>query len=630
MSGFSEAARTALRRNAWPVGEFSISLTVCIVVLTEVAAVLISTPASTQSIALPVLALGAGAMFGLGLTDIAHRRELAFARALIVTGLLWSLSALMASDDALAYSIGRVSQWCATLSIAYLLLSYPSGRLASRASRVLFACSTLLTALLYLPTALVAQFPHLSLWSTCAPDCPQNALSLVRSTPALVQDVAVPLRESLTVALFTAIAVAVARRARKAESPLGRLHAPIVAFAILQAVVWALYFPLRAIAPQSGALSVLGWIFVLSFPCVGVACGTGRPYQRVRAANVLERLARNLIGSASAADVRFALAGALEDPSLRILHSFPGDCDAWVDESGSPVELALAADAQRVTQVASGSWRIAILQEASPAADMSPGQDVALAFSAGSYALAALENHCLTDELQCALRSLAESRASRLTAEQDARQKIERDLHDGAQQHLVALRLKLGLAAAWIEGRDRECAALLHGLQHDVDATIDEVRTLARGIYPPLLARAGLRDALREAGRAATLPTTVLADKRLGRFPVEIEMTVYFSCSEAMQNAAKHAGAASGVTISVWQDGELHFEVRDDGAGFDLRTTPYGTGLSNLSDRLAAVGGRLTIWSAPDQGTVLKGWIPLPPAGMLDPGFNSPAAAPAA
>ena len=108
----------------------------------------------------------------------------------------------------------------------------------------------------------------------------------------------------------------------------------------------------------------------------------------------------------------------------------------------------------------------------------------------------------------------------------------------------------------------------------------------------------------------AALPATVRAE-RIGRYPPEIETTVYFSCSEALQNAAKHAESATGVTISVWQDRELHFEVRDDGAGFDVSTTPLGNGLTNLRDRLAAVGGTITLTSTPGQGTVLGGSIPL-------------------
>lgn len=631
MSGVAEYTQTGLRRIALPVSEVSIAVTVCLVTAVGVFVALLSAPATTRDTALPVFVLGAGAMFGLGLTDIVHDRELRFARALIVAGVLWSLTALTAAPQSVPYSLGHASQWFVYLAVAYLLLSYPAGRLTGQTSRALFAGVALLLGALFLPTLFFGQFPHPSLWSMCTAHCPRNAFSLERSTPWVVRDVVVPLRDVVAVALFAVIAGVMIRRARRAEPMLGQLYAPIATFAVLQTVVFAVYFPLRALAPHSDALTVVSWIFVLSLPAVALACATSRVYRQLHAASVLERLARILKGSANASDVSLALAAALEDPGLRILHSFPGDSHPWVDESGQPAEPAVATAGRRVTEVTSGNWRIAVLHNASLA------DDRGLVVSAGSYALAALENQSLTDELRNSVSDLAQSRASRLTVEHDTRQKIERDLHDGAQQRLVALRLRLGLVAAKLERRDPAGAEVLHALEKDVDATIDEVRSLARGIYPPLLARTGLRDALRGASRDAAVPTTVRAD-HLGRYPPEIETTVYFACSEALQNAAKHAPTATGVTISVWQDGELearqlHFEVRDDGSGFDLQTTPYGTGLSNLRGRLAAVGGTLRIRSAPGQGTVLEGSIPVPlegsvqlgQPGQLAPGPHGPA-----
>jgi signal transduction histidine kinase len=176
-------------------------------------------------------------------------------------------------------------------------------------------------------------------------------------------------------------------------------------------------------------------------------------------------------------------------------------------------------------------------------------EDPSLLLSAGSCALAAMENQCLSDALDDALHELAASRASRLAAERDARRKIERDLHDGAQQRLVALRVKLGLAATTLSASDPAGAARLLAFEKDVDATIDELRSLAQGIYPSLLARRGLGEALRVASLTAAVPTTVHVDP-VHRYSTEIETTVYFSCSEALQNAAKHADGATGVTIS--------------------------------------------------------------------------------
>jgi signal transduction histidine kinase len=603
LSGTAPFAQVAPRSNAFAITELALWVTASVTTVAVVSWVLIGTPANTRDVALPVFVLGAGAMFGLGLVDLVRGRDGRFARALIVSGVLWSLSALTASDRDIAYSVGHVSQWGVDLAIAYLLLSYPSGGLVGRSARTIFAAGGWLLGLLFLPTVLVGELPHPTLWSRCTSVCPANAFSLTHSTPAVIADVVVPLRDVLAVALFSVIAGLLIRRARRAEPLLGQLYAPVAALAVFIAFMFALYFPLRAIAPESGAVSIVGWIFVLSLPAIGVACGTGRLYRRIYAANVLEHVARNLADSASPADVRSGLADALQDPSLRVLHSFPGDDHAWVDESGEPVQLTHAAESQQITQISSGNWRIAVVHDALLA------EDPSLLLSAGSYALAAMENQCLTDELDDALHQLAASRASRLTAEHDTRQKIERDLHDGAQQRLVALRVKLGLAASTLLDHDPAGAATLLALGKDVDATIDEVRSLGQGIYPPLLARTGLGEALRGAARSAALPTTVHAD-RIGRYSADIETTVYFSCSEALQNAAKHA-AATSVTISIWQDELLHFEVRDDGVGFDLQTTPLGTGLSNLRDRLAAVGGTIRLTSTRGQGTALGGSIPI-------------------
>jgi signal transduction histidine kinase len=605
VSGAAESTPTVLRRGAVPVGELSFLLTVSLVTVTGVTVTLLGTPPSAHHTALPVFVLGAGAMFGLSLADIAHGRELRFARVLTIAAVLWSLSALTTSQQPLAYSVGHVSQWCVDLAIAYLLLSYPTGRLEGVVERALFASAALLVGLLFLPTALLADFPHPSLWSMCTSACPRNVFSLTHSNPAIVQNGVLPVREVLAVLLFAAIAAILVSKARRAGVLLGQLYAPIAAFGVLQTIVFAVYFPLRALTPASDSLTTVSWIFVLSLPAVALTCGSGRVYRRIHTANVLVGMTAGLAASASAEDVRLTLADALEDPSLRIFHSFPGDPYPWVDECGRPVELEQAALGQRMTSISSGKWRIAVLHDASLL------EDRALVLSAGSYALAALENQSLTDELRQSLTDLAKTRTGRLAAEQDAREKMGRDLHDGAQQRLVALRIKLGLTAATLEGRDPASAKALHALESDVEATIDEVRLLAHGIYPPLLARTGLRDALRAVGRVAAVPTVVHAE-HLGRYSPEIETTVYFCCSEALQNATKHARTGTLVTIRVWQDSELHFEVRDDGQGFDQSLTPYGTGLSNLRDRLALVGGTMTIASAPGQGTVVGGSIPLP------------------
>src|SRR5207247_1051755 len=188
---------------------------------------------------------------------------------------------------------------------------------------------------------------------------------------------------------------------------------------------------------------------------------------------------------------------------------------------------------------------------------------------------------------------------------------IERDLHDGAQQYLVAIAVKAGLIQQLAGGDTARSTALLAELASDTQSALDDLRNLAHGIYPPLLSSAGLGEALSAACRRASLPTELDAAE-LRRYPPELEAAVYFCCLEALQNAAKYAGRDASVRVALWEEaGGLLFEVRDDGVGFDAPGSSPGAGLTNMSDRLGAVGGRLSIESEPGKGTRVKGAIPL-------------------
>lgn len=565
---------------------------------------LVSAPSKTREIAIPIFVAGAAATFGIGLYDLARHRNLRFARALIFGGALWSLSALAASPEPAAHSVGRVSQWLVELTVIYLLLTYPSGRLTTRFQRIVFACGAALVGLLYLPTALITQqFPSPSPWSMCVAGCAHNVFAIGTATPAFIPDVVVPARELLTVALLAAVAAVAVQRSRRSGALVGKMCTPIAVIAVLQVVTLGIYFRARAVSPTASGLDVLSWLYVMSLPVVALAAGAGWPYRRLFAAKALDRIARGLRADATPAQVGMVVAGALDDPSLRILHSFPGDAGVWVDESGTRVPTPQAGLEHAVTEVSSGRWRLAIVH------DPALAEDPALVETAGSYALAALENDQLSGELLSSLEELAEARAFGLTAEQRGREKIERDIHDGAQQRLVALRLKVALAAERIGTQDTAGADALHALEADIDATIEEVRSFARGVYPAMLGETGLASALRMLAQGTTLPTVVIAEG-LRRYSHEIETTVYFSCSEALQNAAKHARGATAVTVRVWDDGELNFEVRDDGCGFDASRITRGAGLCNLSDRLVSVKGAIRIRSAPGLGTRVGGTIP--------------------
>lgn len=217
------------------------------------------------------------------------------------------------------------------------------------------------------------------------------------------------------------------------------------------------------------------------------------------------------------------------------------------------------------------------------------------------------------EEVQRKNAELQQSRA-RIVASGDAeRRKIERNLHDGAQQHLVALAVKLRLIQRVGEANPEQALAMVEEARSDVLATVEEVRALAHGIYPPLLMDRGLPEALQAAAGRASLPTTVTADG-IARYEQDVEAAVYFCCLEALQNAGKHAGEdASAAVEVVAEEGGLRFEVRDDGAGFDLVDGVRGHGFVNMADRLGAIGGSVEVWSAPGEGTRISGRIPAVP-----------------
>jgi signal transduction histidine kinase len=252
-----------------------------------------------------------------------------------------------------------------------------------------------------------------------------------------------------------------------------------------------------------------------------------------------------------------------------------------------------------------------------PGEHLSPSEDKLLTDLASQAGLV-LRNVRLTAELEARLEELSrqatELRASRqriAEAGYATRRRIERDLHDGAQQRFVAVAVKLGLARQLVDQDPAAAGDLLEELTGDLKEAVQELRDFAHGIYPPLLVDRGLGEALLSAAERCPLPTAVRVDG-LRRYAPDVEAAVYFCCVEALQNAHKHAGAATRAGVGLREaDGWLHFDVDDDGAGFDTELSPDGAGLLNMRDRLGALGGRLRVASSPGVGTSVTGAIPL-------------------
>jgi signal transduction histidine kinase len=225
-----------------------------------------------------------------------------------------------------------------------------------------------------------------------------------------------------------------------------------------------------------------------------------------------------------------------------------------------------------------------------------------------------LKNVGLTSELMQRLEELRTSRQRLVQAQDEARRRLERNLHDGAQQNLVALKVKLGLAQSLAQRDPEKARDMVRQLKADADEALETLRDLARGIYPPLLADKGLKAALESQARKSMLPVVVDADG-VTRYSQDVEATVYFCVLEALQNVQKYA-AADHVVVRLRQDGsQLRFEVEDDGRGFEVASVKRGAGLTNMTDRLEAVGGELHITSG-RPGTKLEGRVRVAVAGV--------------
>lgn len=292
----------------------------------------------------------------------------------------------------------------------------------------------------------------------------------------------------------------------------------------------------------------------------------------------------------------------------------------WIEIWLPELSEGRTAANMRVAPLAHGGELLGLVVcERSPDGDpFTRDTDVTLTELARQVALA-LHNVNLDSALQASLDELRqknielhESRARIVAAGDAERRRLERNLHDGAQQHLVALAVKVRLARDAVEDDPADAMTLLDELRTDLQDAIAELRALAHGIFPPLLVSGGLTHALPAAASRATLPATVECID-IDRYEPELEAAVYFCCVEAMQNASKHAGEGAKIAVRVWQDdGALRFTVADDGVGFDANGTAVkGHGFINMADRLGAMQGSLDVHSTIGEGTCIEGLVPL-------------------
>ena len=527
-----------------------------------------------------------------------------FGLLLIAAGFAAFLTTPAESSNEILYSIGRIAAWGIEPCLIYLILAFPSGRLETRMDRTLVAAGALLVATLYLPTALlVEQFPVPNPFTSCNGGCPDNAFLILGSEPAWVDAVVIPLREVLTITLFAGVTARLTQRVREATPIMRRSLNPVLVVALLRWGLLVVAVGGRRVSPDSQVVEVFTVMIGLAVPAMAVAFLIGLARWRFFVGDQLQGLALGLQGNMSTDSLRTALAKAFGDPGLTVVY-WVEDSGGWVDARGRTAQLPAPGSDRCATEVSSEGRRIAaIVHDAA----LERHQDFITV--AVSYAQMALENQRLSAKLEASITELRDSRARFVAMADRERKGIERDLHDGAQQRLVALRIRLALAEELVREDPARGVERLHALGDEVTEVLEEIRALAHGVYPSLLIDQGLTAALRAAALRAPIPTEVVPDG-VGRHAPELESAVYFCCLESLQNALKHADGATSVVISLEQGERLRFEVRDDGAGFN-GDTRFGAGLTNMRDRLAAVDGELRVSSTPGNGTLVSGTIPL-------------------
>jgi signal transduction histidine kinase len=548
-----------------------------------------------------------GGPIAVGLYALRAPVNASFGIALLGIGFAWSLTALAESPLSVPHTIGRLATWLTFPCVVYLLLAFPHGRIEKGVDRAVFLGVVGVMLVLFYGTApFVQAFPPKTLWSTCTTDCPANALFVLDQQPTFLTEV-VLVREWLVELLWLGIFYSMLRRWR-AASPLQR-QAMTPAFIAGTLLGLAHYAHITARQLGAPADTVIALSSVWTF-CIVAVCAAflfGLVWRRMQLAGALARLGVALRASDDRVHMRDALATALGDSTTQLLFRDPGSGD-WRDARGRPVDWPREPSADRaVTRIDTGGGRedVALIH------DVALLDDQELLDGVSGMVLAGWRHERLSADLSAALSDLEDSRRRIAEAADLERARIERDLHDGAQQRLVALRIRLGIAEELLATDPGAGVEELHELGFEAERALEELRSLAHGVYPPLLTERGLPDALRSVAAQAPMPVHVVAAS-VTRQPIEIESAVYFTCAEALQNAVKHAGGARGVWIKLGQTrNRLRFEVRDDGPGFALGDHD-GRGLRNMHDRIEAIGGDLTVDPGPGHGTRIIGSVELP------------------
>jgi signal transduction histidine kinase len=525
-----------------------------------------------------------------GVVAWVRRPESRFGPLMIAAGTGSFLSSLSSANAAAIYTLGIAFDLVAAVLFLHVFLAFPDGRLRRGLERGLLAVAYL--------TAFAAQLVGMALGGF-GPDNllevvhePDSAYSLLRGQLVV-----------LSVCFLAGIAILALRR-REGSRPLRRRLALLVdAFALALAML-AVLFLSAALGLVSGQVGfeVLRRVTLFVIGLAPLAFLAGLLQARLARAAVGD-LFIELRANPAPADLRTALSRALGDPSLALVYWLP-EYERWADVDGRPVELGAETAGRATTLIERDGEHVAALTH-DAALDDEPELVRAVAAAAGI----ALENARLHAESRARVAELRASRERIVAAGDAERRRLERNLHDGAQQRLVAVALQLQLLQRRIRRDPATAEELATVASAELAESLDELRDLARGLHPAVLEH-GLAPALDALATRSAVATTVSCDHS-GRLPQQVELAAYFVACEALTNTAKYAGATSAA-VRVWRNGRAAFiEVSDDGAGG--ADDALGSGLRGLADRVEALDGRLRVVSPLGVGTTVTAELPCAP-----------------
>jgi signal transduction histidine kinase len=557
-----------------------------------------SSPGGESAVIVGTATVAALAAVGLSMQTNEGRERMG--RLLVLAAVIFSLLLLLGSSSRLAFSVGWLGASLLPPLFAYLFLAYPSGRLHSAGERrLLLGAGVLLAACWTFVVLSSRQPPFANPLVRCAPQCPSNALFIGISG---ADDVMWDVIRASWLALAWGAAVGLSRRVRLASAPVGLSVAPVQFLSVIYAVAST---GALLVGSEMGSLAVSFRSASLAVaPAMPVVMLLGLTRESLFMGNALSAFVTRL-GEERAPDLQTLMAETLHDPSLRILYRRPAH-GTYIDSSGAPVAEPVASATLGVTSIERDGRPVAVVVHDAELSDQKRFIE-----AAGAAGVIWFRNAQLAADLKASVADLAASRTRIVETADAERQRIEHSLHDGAQQHLVGMRLRLELAAELVTRDPKRGMDMLSEIAAQMDEALEEVRNLAKGVYPPLLPEHGLAEAIRSVNRRSPWPVSLDVDG-IGRYPADTEAAVYFCVLEALQNITKHAGPAVGGAIRLWQDGErLHFEVSDEGVGFSQEIVEPGQGLINMRDRTGAAGGTVAVSSRRGHGTVVRGSVPI-------------------